>query len=46
MEEQGARARAEQNVLFLVFFFVSLFLFLADRGEGDQRALLGSAMPV
>ena len=35
MEEQEALARAGQNVLFL-----------ADWGEGDQEALLGSAMPV
>ena len=31
--------------MFLSFLFL-LFLFLADWGEGDQGALLGSAMPV
>ena len=39
MEKQGARARDK-------IFFSFGFFFLADRGDGDQGALLGSAMPV
>ena len=44
MEEQGAQARAGQDVLFLCLFI--LFLFLAEWGEEDQGALIGSTMPV
>ena len=44
MEEQGARARAGQNVLSFVFSFC--FFFLAGWGERDQGALARSAMPI
>ena len=42
MEEQGARARAEQNVLFLVFFFVSFFG-RPGRRRSESPARIGNA---